>query len=195
LSELAALIAFSFVSSVTPGPNNVVLWASGAQFGFRPTLPHVIGTCLGIGAMAVGVATGLGVFFTAVPAAELVLKVAGTIYLLYLAYQIAVSRAMQRPEVARPLRLGQATVFQVVNPKAWIFVLAAVSAFRPAGLPIAVGSALVVLTMMLVVLPTAAAWATAGTVIGRFTTSDRAHRALGVGLGLLLAASVVHLWI
>lgn len=65
------------------------------------------------------------------------------------------------------------------------------SAFRPAGLPIAVGSALVVVTMMLVVLPTAAAWATAGTVI----TSDRGRRALSVGLALLLAASVVHLWI
>lgn len=69
------------------------------------------------------------------------------------------------------------------------------SAFRPAGLPIAVGSALVVVTVMLVVLPTAAPWATAGTVIGSVITSDRGHRALSVGLALVLAASVVHLWI
>jgi threonine/homoserine/homoserine lactone efflux protein len=195
LSQLTALVAFSFVSSVTPGPNNAVLWASGARFGFRPTLPHVIGTSLGIGAMAVGVAAGLGVVVTAVPAAALVLKVAGSLYLLYLAYQIAVSRAMERQQVARPLGLVQAMTFQCLNPKAWIFVLAAVSAFRPAGVPIAVGSALVVLTMMLVVLPSAAAWAAGGSVISRFITSDRAHRALSVGLAALLAGSVVHLWI
>jgi threonine/homoserine/homoserine lactone efflux protein len=195
LSQLAALVAFSFVSSVTPGPNNAVLWASGARFGFRPTLPHVIGTSLGIGAMGVGVAAGLGVVITAVPAAALVLKVAGSLYLLYLAYQIAVSRAVQEQQVARPLGLGRAAVFQCLNPKAWIFVLAAVSAFRPAGIPIAVGSTLVVLTMMVVVLPSAAAWAAGGSVISRLVTSERAHRGLSVGLAVLLAGSVVHLWI
>jgi threonine/homoserine/homoserine lactone efflux protein len=195
LSELVALIAFSVVISGTPGPNNVVLWASGARFGFRATLPHVVGTSLGIGAMAVGTAAGLGVFVTAVPAAGLALKVAGSLYLLYLAYRTAAGGTMRRPEVARPLRLGQATVFQCLNPKSWIFALAAVSAFRPPDLPIAVGSAVIVLTMMLVVLPTAAAWATAGTVIGRLVTGDRAHRALSVGLAAVLAASVVQLWI
>jgi threonine/homoserine/homoserine lactone efflux protein len=192
---VTALIVFSFVSSVTPGPNNVVLWASGARFGFRPTLPHVAGTALGIGAMAAGAAAGLGVVVTAVPVAALVLRVAGSVYLLYLAYRIAASRAMQRPDVASPLGLGQAALFQCVNPKAWIFVLAAVSTFRPNEVPIAVGSALVVVTMMVVVLPTAAVWATAGTVIGRIVTGDRAHRALSAGLAVILAASVVHLWI
>ena len=191
----AALVVFAFVSSVTPGPNNTVLWASGAQFGFRRTLPHVIGTSLGIGAMAIAVAGGLGVFVTAVPTAELVLRVAGSLYLLYLACKIAVSGASDRPEVARPLGLGQAMVFQCLNPKAWIFVLAAVSAFRPAGVPIAIGSGLVIVTMMVVVLPTAAAWAAGGTFISRVVTSERARRALSVGLAVLLAASVVDLWI
>ncbi len=193
--KLPALVAFAFVSSVTPGPNNTVLWASGAQFGFRPTLPHVIGTSLGIGATAIAVAAGLGVFVTAFPPAELVLKVAGSLYLLYLAYQIAVSGAIHRPEVARPLSLSQAVVFQGLNPKAWIFVLAAVSTFRPADLPIAVGSALVIVTMMLVVIPTAAAWAAGGAFISRLITSDRARRVLSVGLAVLLAATVVDLWI
>jgi threonine/homoserine/homoserine lactone efflux protein len=195
MSQAAALVAFSLVSSVTPGPNNAVLWASGAQFGFRPTLPHVIGTSLGIGAMAVAVAGGLGAFVTAVPAATLVLKVAGSLYLLYLAHQIAVSSAIHRSMVARPLGLSQAMVFQCLNPKAWIFVLAAVSAFRPPDLPIAVGSALVIVTMMLVVLPTAAGWAAGGTLINRLISSDRARRGLSVGLAVLLAATVVDLWI
>ena len=195
LSQLPALVGFAFVSSVTPGPNNTVLWASGAQFGFRPTLPHVLGTSLGIGAMAVSVAGGLGALVTAFPPAELLLKAAGSLYLLYLAYQIAFSEAIRRPEVARPLSLGQAMVFQSLNPKAWIFVLAAVSAFRPTDFPVAVGSALVITTMMLVMLPTAAAWAAGGAFISRLITSSRARRALSVALAVLLAASVADLWI
>ena len=195
MSKLAALVVFSFVSAGTPGPNNLVLWASGAQFGFRATLPHVIGTSLGIGALAVAVAAGLGTLVTAVPAAQLLLKAAGSAYLLYLAYRIAVSRAMQGRHVARPLNLGQAIVFQWLNPKGWIFALAAVSAFRPPELPIAVGSAVVILTMMVVVIPSAAAWAAGGHVISRLMTNERAHRPLSVGLALLLAASVVQLWV
>ena len=195
LSTLAALIVFSFVSAGTPGPNNVVLWASGAQFGFRRTLPHVMGTSVGIGALAVAVAAGLGALVTAVPATQLILKATGSVYLLYLAYQIAISRAMQGQQVARPLSLGQAIVFQWLNPKGWIFVLSAVSAFRPRELPIAVGSALVILTMMLVVIPAASAWAAGGSLISRLTTSDRAHRALSIGLAALLAVSVLQLWI
>lgn len=195
LSTLAALIVFSFVSAGTPGPNNVVLWASGAQFGFRRTMPHVIGTSIGIGALAVAVAAGLGTLVIAVPAAQILLKGAGSAYLLYLAYQIAVSPATPGQQVARPLSLGQAIVFQWLNPKGWIFALSAVSAFRPRELPIALGSALVILTMMLVVIPAASAWAAGGTLIRRLTTSVRAHRALSIGLALLLAASVVQLWV
>jgi threonine/homoserine/homoserine lactone efflux protein len=195
LSKLPGLVAFAFVSSVTPGPNNTVLWASGAQFGFRPTLPHVIGTSLGIGAMASAVAAGLGFFVTDFPQAEFVLRVGGSLYLLYLAYQITNSGAISRPEAARPLSLGQAIVFQCLNPKAWIFVLAAVSVFRPADLPIVVGYALVILTMMLIVFPTAAAWAAGGTFISRVITNDRARRALSFGLAVVVAAMVVDLWI
>lgn len=195
MNELAGLAAFAFVSSVTPGPNNAVLWATGAQFGFARSLPHVFGTSLGIGAMAVVSAGGLGAFVTAVPAAGVGLRVAGSLYLVYLAYRIAVRGAIHRPEVPRPLGVIQAAFFQCLNPKAWIFVLAAVSAFRPTGLPIVAGSALTILTMMLVVLPTAAAWAAGGTFISRLLTNDGARRALGVGLAVVLVASVADLWI
>jgi threonine/homoserine/homoserine lactone efflux protein len=194
-SWLAALVAFAVVTSVTPGPNNALLWASGAQFGFRRTLRHVAGTSLGIGAMAVAVAGGLGALVAAVPAAALALKAAGSVYLLYLAVRIALSGTADRPEAARPLDLRHAAAFQALNPKGWIFVIAALGTFRPAGVPIAAGSALVIGTMMLVVLPTAAVWAAGGTVIGRLLTSARARRTLSLGLAALLAASVAYLWI
>ncbi|MEQ7123788.1 LysE family translocator [Actinopolymorpha sp. B11F2] len=195
MRDLVPLIVFSAVSSGSPGPNNVLLWASGIQFGFRPTLRHIVGTSAGIGAMAIAVAAGVGAFIATVPEVQVALKVGGSLYLLYLAYQIAASNAMRRAEIARPLGFAQAAVLQGANPKAWIFVLAAVSAFRPDDLPVALGSALVVATMMIVVVPTAAAWAAGGTVINRFVTSDRTHRLLSITLAIILVASVAYLWI
>ncbi|MEQ4203862.1 LysE family translocator [Actinopolymorpha sp. B17G11] len=195
MRDLVPLIVFSAVSSGSPGPNNVLLWASGIQFGFRPTLRHIVGTSAGIGAMAIAVAAGVGAFIATVPEVQVALKVGGSLYLLYLAYQIAASNAMRRAEIARPLGFAQAAVLQGANPKAWIFVLAAVSAFRPDDLHVALGSALVVATMMIVVVPTAAAWAAGGTVINRFVTSDRTHRLLSIALAIILVASVAYLWI
>lgn len=195
MDQLGALIAFSFVSSVTPGPNNILLWASGAEFGFRPTIPHVIGTALGIGLLALAVAGGLGALITTVPQIELVMKVVGSLYLLYLAYQIAGAGALERRAVSRPLGLRQAVTFQAINPKAWIFALGAITTFRPTDLPIMAGSILVAVTMMLVVIPTAALWAGGGGVLSRFISGERGLRIVSVGLAALLAATVAYVWI
>ena len=195
MSDLVALAAFSFVNAVTPGPNNALLWVSGVQFGFRSTIPHVLGTSLGIGSMVLAVAAGLGLLVTSFPQVEVTLKLIGSVYLLYLAYRIAGSTAAQHEEVTRPLNMLQAAAFQFINPKGWIFVLAATTAFRPDDFPVAVGYALVALTMMIVVGPTSALWVVGGTVINRLVTSPRANRILSLALALLLALSVVYVWI
>jgi threonine/homoserine/homoserine lactone efflux protein len=195
METLVALVGFSFVSSVTPGPNNVLLWASGASYGFRATVRHVVGTALGIGALAVVVAAGVGTLFTAIPEVGFVMKVGASAYLLYLAYQIAGARALERGELAHPLGVAQAAAFQAVNPKAWIFALGAVTAFRPAGYPVLAGSLLVALTMTIVVVPTAALWAGAGGALSRWITGDRTRRAVSLGLALLLAATVAYVWV
>jgi threonine/homoserine/homoserine lactone efflux protein len=183
------------VISVTPGPNNILLWTSGAAFGFRRTLPHVIGTAVGIGSMALVAAAGLSVLITTIPEIALAMKVAGSIYLLYLAYQIAGARAIAQTEAARPLSLFRAAAFQAINPKAWIFALGAVTTFRPVDLPTVPGSLLVAITMMIVVIPTAALWAGGGGVISRRVTGDRTQRVVSLGLAALLAATVVSVWI
>ncbi len=182
LETLVALVGFSFVSSVTPGPNNVLLWASGAEFGFRATARHVVGTAVGIGAMALVVAAGLGALFTAVPEMALLMKVGATVYLLYLAYQIAGSRALARGTLGHPLGLLQAAAFQAVNPKAWIFALGAVTAFRPVEYPPFVGSLLVALTMTVVVVPTAALWAGAGGALSRWMSGGATQRTVSLAL-------------
>lgn len=195
MGTLLALVAFSLVSSVTPGPNNVLLWASGAAFGFRATVRHVLGTALGIGSMALVVAAGVGTLFTAIPEIALLMKVGASVYLFYLAYQIAGARALERGALAGPLGFLQAAAFQAINPKAWVFALGAVTAFRPAGYSVIVGSLLVAATMTIVVVPTAALWAGVGGALSRWMTGDRPRRAVSMALALLLATTVAYVWI
>jgi threonine/homoserine/homoserine lactone efflux protein len=195
MRDLQALVLFAFVSSVTPGPNNALLWASGLQFGFRATIPQIVGTSAGVGALALGVAAGLGVVVTGLPGVELALKLVGSLYLLFLAFRLAGGAVLQRAEIAQPLRFHEAAAFQFLNPKAWLFALAAISTFRPDDLPVAIGSALVILAMIVVVIPTAAIWAAGGTALHRLTTGRRTYRALNGALGLLLALSIAFIWI
>ena len=195
MDGLLALIGFSFVSSVTPGPNNVLLWASGAEFGVGRTIPHVVGTAVGIGLMTLAVAGGLGALVTTVPQISLAMKVAGSVYLLYLAFQIAGARGLSRGQLARPLGLLQAAAFQVVNPKAWIFALGAITTFRPTAVPVVAGSIVVAVTMMAVILPSATLWVGTGGVLSRFTTSDRRTRVVSLGLAALVVATVISVWV
>jgi threonine/homoserine/homoserine lactone efflux protein len=195
VEQLVTLIGFSIVISVTPGPNNIFLWASGAQFGFRRTLRHVFGTALGMGAMAFAVAAGLGALFTTIPEIVFVMKIGGSLYLLYLAYQIAAAAALERGLIARPLGLLQAATFNVINPKSWIFALGAITTFRPTGFSAAIGTFLVPITMMVVIIPTAALWAGAGGMLSPLLVNERTHRLVSLALAALLAATVAYVWI
>jgi threonine/homoserine/homoserine lactone efflux protein len=195
VDTLVGLVAFSFVSAVTPGPNNVLLWASGAEFGLTRTVRHIVGTALGIGLMALAAAAGLAALVTTVPGLGVAMKVAGSAYLIYLAVRIAGAHGLTRGAIARPLGLVQAAAFQVVNPKGWIFALGAITTFRPAGIEPLAGSVVVAATMMAVVVPTATLWAAAGGSINRLVTSDRRRRAVSFGLAALVALTVVSVWI
>jgi threonine/homoserine/homoserine lactone efflux protein len=195
VETLLPLVAFALVSSGTPGPNNVLLWASGATFGFRATLPHVLGTAAGIGLMALGAAAGLAALIEGAPALAVGLKLAGSVYLLVLAWRIATANGLARATVARPLGFLAAAGFQALNPKAWVFALGAVTTFRPAELPAALGALAVAGTMVAMIVPTAALWAAAGGTLGRLLSGPRTRRASGAAMGLLLAGSVALAWI
>jgi threonine/homoserine/homoserine lactone efflux protein len=192
---LIALLGFGFVCTVTPGPNNILLWASGATFGLRGSWPHVLGTALGVGLMAVLVAAGLGVLVTTIPPLGLAMKIGGSIYLLFLAWQVAGAGALQRTTASRPMGLLQAIGFQLVNPKVWIFAVGAVSTFRPTDVPVALGSALVAMTMMAITIPTASLWVVAGDLLNRLIERPAARRAHSLGLAGLVVATIVLVWI
>jgi threonine/homoserine/homoserine lactone efflux protein len=195
VTELVALVGFAFVGSVSPGPNNTVLWASGLRFGFRRTIPHVLGTALGIGVLVLGVAAGIGALLEAVPTAEFVLKLVGSAYLLYVAFLVLGSRGVGRTDVSHPLSLWQAVAFQCVNPKAWVFAIAAVGTFLPPALPWLVGVALLTGTLMVVVVGSSSIWAVGGAALGRVVDDERTRRAVSIALAVLLVASVALIWV
>lgn len=195
MESLVGLAGYAFVAAVTPGPNNVILWAAGIQFGFRATLPYIAGIAIGVGAMILAAAAGVGALIAAVPALETLLKLAGSAYLLYLAYQIAGSAVVSEADVATAPSFRQSIGFQFVNVKAWFFVLGAVSAFRPPATNVVVGALLMTALCMAIVIPSASVWAAGGHVLGRFLTGSRTHRAVSVVLALLLAGMVVLIWL
>ena len=195
MSQLLGLAGFALVGSITPGPNNSLLLASGSRFGFRRTAPHVAGTAVGMGALVFAVAGGVGVVLLAVPGIDLALKVVGSAYLLYLAARILGSRGAGATVAARPLGLLGGVGFQFANPKGWLFALAAAGTFLPPGLTPLAGAVAVAATCAVVILGTAAVWAAGGAALHRLADDGRAQRVVNVALALVLAASVAFIWI
>ena len=195
LSRLAALVAFAFAGSFSPGPNNAVLWASGISFGFGRTVPHVIGGAAGVCALVIGVAVGIGAFLEAVPTAALVLRILGSLYLLRVAFQVAGSGAISRGETAHPLSVWQGAVFQWLNPKAWVFAIALVGTFLPEDLPRPVGIGLVAGVVIVVVAVSFTIWAAGGAALARFVEDERRRRVVNLALAGLIAGSVALLWL
>ena len=188
---LAALALFAFVSSITPGPNNTMLMASGANFGFRASIPHMIGVSGGFLLLVVAVGLGLGGLFAAYPELHDVLAVAGGLYLLWLAWKIATSSGLGMGEAgARPQTFLQAAAFQWVNPKAWAMALGAVTAYAPRDGYVA--NILVVSVIFTAInLPCVASWTGFGVGLRRFLDRPAVQRAFNVGMELLLVLSLL----
>src|SRR5579859_7775498 len=127
----APFAAYSFVMSITPGPNNVMLTASGATFGFRRTLPHMLGISTGCGIQLLAMCAGLGAVFTRWPEVQPVLRWAGALYLLYMGVRMLGSGPVGDRSSQRPVTFVEAALFQFLNPKAWIMTLTAASLFLP----------------------------------------------------------------
>ncbi|MCC0055713.1 MAG: LysE family translocator [Rhodobiaceae bacterium] len=127
---LLAAAIFSFAGSMTPGPNNFMLLASGVNFGFRRTIPHMAGILVGMMTLMLAVGFGLGSLLNAYPSLHLALKIIGAAYLLYLAWRIGSARTMGKgSDRTEPMTAFQAGLFQWVNPKAWVVALTAMSLF------------------------------------------------------------------
>lgn len=190
---LTGLALFSFVSSITPGPNNLMLMASGANFGFRRTLPHMLGVGLGFTGMVTLVGLGLVGLFEAYPLSYDILKVVSVVYLMYLAWKIATSAAPAGSEVAqgaegKPITFLQAVLFQWVNPKAWTMALTALTVYAPSQ---NLGAVLLVAAVFgLINLPCVSCWTLLGQQLQRLLTSRRRLVIFNVSMAVLLVASL-----
>ncbi|MFY0597017.1 MAG: LysE family translocator [Cognatishimia sp.] len=129
---LTALAAFAFVTSITPGPNNMMLLASGANFGFARSIPHMLGIGIGFVIMVILVGAGLMQLFDAWPPSYLILKILSAAYMLWLAWKIAHSTSPEGQNTgANPISFVQAALFQWVNPKAWTMALSSITLYAP----------------------------------------------------------------
>ena len=187
---LAALALFAFASSVTPGPNNAMLMASGANFGIRPTLPHMAGVVIGFAAMVVGVGLGLGLAFNAYPALYTMVQVVGGLYLLYLAYRIATADGIGAGRSSpHPMTFWQAAAFQWVNPKAWAGAVGAIAAYAPQE-GYFINVLVIGLVFIVVNTPTVTLWASMGAALRRFLGRPKLLRAFNRTMAILLVASL-----
>lgn len=188
---LFALILYAFVSSVTPGPNNLMLLASGVNFGFRRTVPHMLGIALGFTAMTAIVGLGLAGLFTAWPPARQALTVVSVVYLLWLAWKIAHAAppSAAAPATGRPMTLVQAAAFQWVNPKAWTMALTAMTLYAPGADWQSVS--LVAGVFGAVNLPCVSSWAMLGTALRGWLRDPARLRLFN---GVMAALLVATLW-
>lgn len=188
---LLALMTFAFVSSITPGPNNLMVLASGANFGLRRTMPHLLGISLGHAFMVLLIGMGLGQIFATWPAAHTVLKVASVLYMAWLAWKIAHAAAPQgAQETGRPFSFLQAAAFQWVNPKAWVMGVTAVTVYAPSGGG-PLGALLVASAFCATNFPSVTVWAWMGTQVARWLRSPTRLRAFNWTMAVLLMASLI----
>lgn len=197
LEFLMPLALFATVATMTPGPNNLMLMASGANFGLRATLPHMAGVSVGFPVMLMAVGLGLGTVFERYPLLHDLLRWAGTAYLLWFAWRVATAAGTGRAEGrGRPLSFLEAAGFQWVNPKAWMMAISAFAVYS-------VGDAASPVTQSLlfgavfaaIAAPSVTVWAAFGSAIGRLLGSGRTLRAFNLAMASLLAASVALLFV
>ena len=188
---LSALVVFAFVTSVTPGPNNLMLLASGVNFGFRRTIPHALGVAIGFTLMVAVVGLGLAGLFKAAPVLLVVLKWVGAAYMLYLAVKIARSGPPKSGVAGgRPMTFLQAAAFQWVNPKAWIMGLTACATYT---VPERYGFTVMVVALVFgaVNFPSVSVWVLFGTAVRRALDNRAVLRLFNLTMAVLLVASLV----
>jgi len=187
---LLAYVLFCFATAGTPGPNNMMLLASGANFGFRRTLLHMAGVSCGMGFMVLCMGLGLGSVFKAFPVLHQILRWAGAAYMLWLAWKIGTATKVSDGRVgAKPMTFLQAVAFQWVNPKAWAMALGAVTTYAPEGGAWTVIPLLAVI-FTLVGAPCNAAWTGFGQGLRPFLDRPAVLRAFNVTMAALLVISL-----
>lgn len=185
------IFMFSFATSITPGPNNIMLLSSGLTFGYRRTLPHTLGVVLGFPLMTMCVGMGLGTVFQAYPSSYTLLKVVGTLYLLWLAYHIATSTPTLQENNPQPLHFSQVVIFQWVSPKNWVKIITATSVYVTSitdSLPQIFAISIIFFSTVII---SANSWALGGVFLQNFLKSKASVKKFNMAMAILLVLSII----
>ncbi len=189
---LLSALLFALVSTVTPGPNNIMVMTSGLNYGVFRTLPHFFGICLGFPTMVVAVGVGLGAVFEELPFLHTAIKIVGITYLLYLAYKIASTRSgPAEVEHTRPLTFFQAALFQWVNPKAWVMAVGAMAAFTTVNREVLAQALWISLAFFMVSFPCVGLWLMGGAALRNWLKQPKQLRIFNLTMATLLVLSVL----
>ncbi len=191
IDTFIALLLFAFTTSITPGPNNMMLFASGVNFGFRRTVPHMLGIGAGFLSLLIGVGLGLGALLHAIPVLYTLLKFAGGAYLLWMAWKIGMSRSLADGRIgAQPMTFIGAAAFQWVNPKAWVMAVTAMATYTDDS-QYYFTVMLVGLAFAAVNLPSVSTWAAFGSALREWLSVPARLKWFNITMAVLL---VISLW-
>ncbi|ANK86441.1 MULTISPECIES: LysE family translocator [unclassified Rhizobium] len=190
LDTFLALVLFAFTTSITPGPNNMMLFASGVNFGFRRTIPHMFGIGAGFFSLLIGVGFGLGALLHTMPVVYTALKFAGGAYLVWIAWKTASSRSLSEGKSgAAPMSFLSAAAFQWINPKAWVMAMTAMATYTNPELYLA--SVLIVgLAFAVVNVPSVSTWAGFGSALREWLSDPVRLKWFNISMAVLLVASL-----
>ncbi len=190
MTELLPLMSYCLVMSATPGPNNVMLATTGANFGGRGALPVILGIQAGMFVQTLLMCLGLGSVFVAYPVAQQALRIAGSLYLIFLAWKLS-GASVGGAQAAKAVSFAQAATFQALNPKSWVKAVTVASVFMPAGQNTTVNALLVAAIGTLVGAPCNAMWAWFGVSIRRFLQDPRKQRIFNLTMAAILLVLAV----
>lgn len=191
------LMSFAFVTSITPGPNNIMLTSSGIWFGFQRSVPHMLGITFGFAVLLGACAAGIGSLVMAVPGMQVILKVLGSGYLVYLAWKLRDMRMSGTVDAGvKPMSFFGAAAFQFANPKAWVMAITGASAFMPMlhSYPVWLAILLYCLVFSAINLPCVSVWAGAGAMLRRYLDHPLWRTAFAATMVLLTLYSAFAIW-
>ncbi len=195
MSTSLPLIFFLFAAMFSPGPNVVMLTASGARFGFRATLPHLLGVPIGTGLLGATSGLGLGNLLLAAPNLKIVLQIIAALWILWLAYKTAQAGQVGMAEDrGRPFKFHEAILFQAINPKIWAIAFAASAGFG-IGLPVPFEALRLLIAFSVINLSVCLFWTTIGHLLSQYLSSERMWRYFMTVMAVLMAASVVLIFV
>ena len=190
---LLSILSFSSATFFSPGPNNLMLLSSGLTFGYKQTIPHILGIVIGFPLMVVAVGLGVGTLFKLFPLAYTILKIIGTLYLLWMAWKIATSKGKlsSQSKTAKPFSFIQSALFQWVNPKAWIIAITAISSFTTPNKYVFIQVLIIAFIYFIVAIFSTNLWTLGGFFLKKFIRNEKYLTIFNISMAILILVSVL----